>query len=91
MFKNTLFVLSWFVAGGLAFYATMLNGKIGDLSDELSSQQEGYEARIQQLQTNLKGAQTQMTNLSAALQEARELLEPATRQAIEQTVGDSVL
>ena len=108
MFKHALFVLSWFVAGGLAFYAMMLNGQIVDLSEELTTRQgfqqqyqeqlalntrqrEDYEARIQQLQSNLTGAQTQMANLSEALQEAREMLEPATQQLLEQVGGDGDL
>lgn len=40
-------------------------------------QREDFEGRIQQLQNNLQSAQTQMTNLSAALQEARELIMPS--------------
>jgi len=39
-------------------------------------QREDFEGRIQQLQSNLQSAQAQMTNLSAALQEARELIIP---------------
>ena len=42
-----------------------------------SRQREDFEGRIQQLQNNLQSAQTQMTNLSAALQEARELIMPS--------------
>ena len=103
MLKHTLFVLSWFVAGGLAFYASLLNGENGELGDQLASQQQRYqeqlalntrqreefETRIQQLQNNLNGAQAQMANLSAALQEAREMMEPATQQIIEQLAGDA--
>jgi len=38
--------------------------------------QQEFESQIQQLQSNLLGAQTQMSNLSQALQDARELIEP---------------
>ena len=106
MFRQGLFVLSWFVAGGLTFYAVMLHGEIRDLEEELTTQQgfeqryqeqislnarqrEEFEGQIQQLQNNLSGAQVQMANLSEALQEAREMMEPAARQVIEQLGGDT--
>ena len=44
-------------------------------------QRQEFEGRIQQLQDNLSGAQTQMSNLSQALQQARELIN-ATAPAI---------
>ena len=106
MFRHALFVASWFVAGGLAFYDFMLSGQVGKLSEELSGQQqyqdlyqdqlalntqqrEELESQIQQLQNNLTGAQSQMVNLSAALQEAREMMVPATEQAISSSADDA--
>ncbi|MBT8147340.1 MAG: hypothetical protein KJN90_10840 [Gammaproteobacteria bacterium] len=106
MFKQSLLVASWFVAGGLAFYAFVLNGQVSRLSEELSGQQQyrqlyqdqlalntqqqaEFESRIQQLQNNLTGAQTQMMNLSDALQEAREMMVPATSQAISPPADDA--
>ena len=108
MFRQGLFVLSWFVAGGLTFYTLMLHSEINDLGEELTSRQgveqryqeqvtlnaqqrEEFEGQIQQLQNNLSGAQVQMANLSQALQEAREMMEPATQQAIEQLGSDDDL
>ena len=104
MFKQALFVFSWFLAGGLTFYALLLHGENSDLAEELSSlrqfqqryqeqvslntrQREEFETRIQQLQNNLTGAQTQMTNLSQALQEAREMMVPDTGQPTEPPTG----
>jgi chromosome segregation ATPase len=100
MFKQALFVLSWFLAGGLTFYALLLHGENSALAAELtalrqfeqryqeqlavnSRQRQEFETQIQQLQTNLTGAQAQMTNLSQALQEAREMMVPITDPAIE--------
>jgi hypothetical protein len=100
MFKQALFVLSWFVAGGLTFYALLLHGENRDLAEELASlrqfqqryqeqvslntrQREEFETQIQQLQSNLTGAQTQMTNLSQALQEAREMMMPVSEPPAE--------
>jgi|GEM_PF-3167413 len=106
MFRQGLFLLSWFGAGGLTFYCVMLRSENRDLSEELTAQQdfqqryqeqltvnvrqrEDFEVQIQQLQNNLSGAQIQMSNLSEALQEAREMMVPATQQVIEQLAGDA--
>ena len=42
-----------------------------------AAQRQEFEARIQQLQSNLQGAQSQMSNLSEALQQAREMIDPS--------------
>ncbi len=46
-------------------------------------QREEFEGQIQQLQSNLQSAQNQMANLSAALQEAREMMEPVAQQVMD--------
>ena len=106
MFRQGLFMLSWFIAGGLTFYTIMLHGEMTDLSEQLTNQQQyqqryqdqlalnarqrdEFEAQIQQLQANLTGAQAQMANLSEALQEAREMMVPATQPVIEQLTEES--
>lgn len=103
MFKNSLFVLSWFLAGGLTSYALLLHGDNKDLAEGLSRvrpfeqryqeqvslntrQREEFETRIQQLQNNLTGTQAQMTNLSRALQEAREMMAPPSGQQAQPSV-----
>lgn len=49
-----------------------------------------FEGQIHQLQSNLNSAQAQMANLSEALQEARETMDPAVRQLVEQPGGSTV-
>jgi hypothetical protein len=88
-----LFILSWFLAGGLCFYALLTGRENASLTSEVTElrsyrlryeeqrelnarQREQFEAELQQLQNNLLGAQAQMRNLSEALQETRELIDP---------------
>ena len=55
----------------------VLDGLRGQLQaqQELNvRQRQEFEGRIQQLQDNLSGAQSQMSNLAQALQDARELI-----------------
>ncbi len=106
MLKQGLFILSWIVAGGLAFYTAQLHRSNIALTAELSAleefrlryqeqvavnrqQREQFESRILQLQGNLRRSQVQMSNLSEALQEAREMMEPVARQVIEQIAGQA--
>ncbi|MCB1672491.1 MAG: hypothetical protein R3F41_15240 [Gammaproteobacteria bacterium] len=101
----SLFILSWAVAGGLAYYALQQqreNIAFEAMEAELletrqryqeqvavnARQREEFETRVQSLEENLRSSQAQMSNLSAALQEARELMEPVARQVIEQLAGD---
>ena len=44
--------------------------------DTNAQQRQEFETQIQQLQSSLLGAQTQMRNLSESLQEAREMIDP---------------
>jgi chromosome segregation ATPase len=95
MLRFALFIIPWFVAGGLSFFSVMLHNENAALGSEVAAQRdyrqqyeqqlainteqrERFETRIQQLQDNLRSSQVQMTNLSEALQEAREMMEPAT-------------
>ncbi len=53
------------------------------LADQLTAQavaSERYEARIETLEGNLRSATLQMSNLSTALQEAREQIASATSE-----------
>jgi chromosome segregation ATPase len=103
--RQLLFILAWFVAGGLTFYALLLHSRNASLKGELdnlrpyqqryaeqvainASQREEFEARVQQLQSSLQGAQVQMSNLSQALQEAREMMEPAADRAVQANSND---
>ena len=106
MFKHALFIVPWFVAGGLSFYTLLLRNENSALSAELvaqrdyrlqyeqqltanTQQREQFETQIQQLQDNLRSSQVQMTNLSEALQEAREMMEPASGQRATEAVDST--
>ena len=108
MARQLLFILSWFIAGGLTFYSLALhrqNASLVDQRDTLSDfqrryeeqlvvnqqQREEFESQISQLQNNLLGAQAQMTNLSQALQETRELIEPAEPDATDSPADTGAL
>jgi hypothetical protein len=55
-----------------------------------TQQRQEFETQVQQLQSSLFGAQTQMTNLSAALLEAREMIDPRPAPANNDNNSDSV-
>jgi len=55
-----------------------------------AQQRQEFETQIQQLQSSLLGAQTQLSNLSAALQEAREMIEPRPAPSDNNDTSDSV-
>ncbi|MFM1896919.1 MAG: hypothetical protein RLZZ385_1993 [Pseudomonadota bacterium] len=58
---------------------TAANGLRSELQEQQAlnaRQREDFEGQVQQLQNSLLGAQAQMSNLSQALQEAREMIEP---------------
>ena len=55
-----------------------------------AQQRQAFETQIQQLQSSLLGAQTQMSNLSAALQEAREMIDPRPAPANNNTTPDPI-
>lgn len=57
-----------------------LQQRLNEQVEVNASQRTDFEARVQQLEDNLGAAQTQLSNLSAALQEARELMPPVTGQ-----------
>lgn len=54
-----------------------------------TSQREAFETQARQLQSNLAGAQAQMSNLSQALQETRELVVPPAGQVAEEVATGS--
>ena len=55
-----------------------------------TQQRQEFETQVQQLQSSLLGTQTQMSNLSAALQEAREMIDPRPAPANNGNNSDSV-
>jgi len=54
-----------------------------------AQQRQTFEGQIAQLQNNLLGAQSQMANLSAALQAAREMIDPPLQPESPATSPDS--
>ena len=104
--RDGLFILSWFVAGGLAFYAWLVHTENEALQQDMTTlqdyrqryeeqlalntrQREEFEAQVDQLQNNLRSSQAQLSNLSEALQEAREMMEPVAEQVMEQLSTDT--
>ena len=58
---------------------------------EINAQQrQEFETQIQQLQDSLLGAQTQLSNLSAALQEAREMIETRAAPSNNNPTSDTI-
>ena len=64
-----------------AAVVNQLRGQLQEQRDLNVAQREQLESQVEQLQSSLLGAQAQMSNLSAALQEAREMIDPGLAPA----------